>query len=77
MKIMCKYWSDCGVKSGGCCGLAPAPHGNRVSAGVCQNCKSYDGPTRMPASLMKPLPIPQDYVPTPANSTKGGCGCKK
>jgi hypothetical protein len=30
------------------------------------------------AYLARPtLPIDPDYVPTPTNATKGGCGCKK
>lgn len=36
MSVYCRYWSDCGVKGGGCCSLNL--YGGKPSRGVCGQC---------------------------------------
>ena len=36
MSPECSYWSDCGVRGGGCCGLSR--FGGRPSHGICAGC---------------------------------------
>lgn len=85
--INCRYWSEIAPNKGyGACAHLDQPHGKRPSRGTCLQCSHYVGPAAsvteavdpMPAHLMKPVgEIPADYVPTPENATRGGCGCKK
>lgn len=74
---MTKHYSiGCIHRRENVCHHPDQPHGKRPSPGVCAKaCKLYDGLPVIEST--PPLPIPDEYEPTPTNATKGGCGCAK
>ena len=51
---------------------------DRAASRFCPAGKFIPDDPRIEAARNMPLqPIPEDYQPTPIESTAGGCGCKK
>jgi hypothetical protein len=74
MDVKCKYWSECGVRGGGCCALGL--YGGRPSVGTCGVCREHDDglgnrtrpPLPEPAPAPPFQPVPRDQWPIWADS---------
>jgi len=73
IQLKCEHWRDCNHPGGGCCAIGQY---DKPSLPVCLSvCPK--GPRLEISEVLKdlypPAAIDPDYVPTPANATKGRC----
>jgi hypothetical protein len=74
----CLFWSDCGVKGGGCC--AKNLYGGRPSLGVCRICPQYRGTPRGLGDVIHLIAAPVRRLMNLVWRTKSNgktCGCEQ